>query len=189
MHAPYVCGFAWGDVEHGGMAYTELALRQQQFHVAPAMPALKHTASVDIQKHAIKSWSLMQNRMQAQWVCSREQRMALYKRSSINQSPWKHKDKLAYLCSVQVNRGLTHSIKRGSFFSHGWKAELQAPKFIGTSKLECTQHATGLVQHSFDAPVKNRKAPTEVNKIRRHHLEKTKWISPVTDLLQALWSS
>ena len=48
------------------MAYTELALRQQQFHVAPAMPALKHTASVDIQKHAIKSWSLMQNRMQAQ---------------------------------------------------------------------------------------------------------------------------
>ena len=28
----------------------------------------------------------MQNRIQAQWVCSRERRIALYKRSSINQS-------------------------------------------------------------------------------------------------------
>ena len=32
------------------MVYTELAPRRQQFHVAPAMPALKYTASVDIQK-------------------------------------------------------------------------------------------------------------------------------------------
>ena len=33
---------------HGCMVYTELAPRWQQFHVAPAMPALKYTASVDI---------------------------------------------------------------------------------------------------------------------------------------------
>ena len=32
------------------MVYTELAPRRQQFHVAPAMPALKYTTSVDIQK-------------------------------------------------------------------------------------------------------------------------------------------
>ena len=30
----------------------------------------------------------MQNHIQAQWVCSRERRIALYKRSSINQSIW-----------------------------------------------------------------------------------------------------
>ena len=32
------------------MVYTELAPRWQQFHVAPAMPALKYTISVDIKK-------------------------------------------------------------------------------------------------------------------------------------------
>ena len=32
------------------MVYTELAPRRQQFHVAPAMPALKYTTSVDIKK-------------------------------------------------------------------------------------------------------------------------------------------
>ena len=37
---------------------TENAPRWQQFLVAPAMPAL-YTTSVDIQKHAIKSYSLM----------------------------------------------------------------------------------------------------------------------------------
>ena len=36
------------------MVYTELALRQQQFHVAPAMPALKYTTSVDIKKTRYK---------------------------------------------------------------------------------------------------------------------------------------
>ena len=35
---------------HGCMVYTELAPRWLQFHVAPAMPALKYTTSVDIQK-------------------------------------------------------------------------------------------------------------------------------------------
>ena len=32
------------------MVYTELAPRWLQFHVAPAMPALKYTTSVDIKK-------------------------------------------------------------------------------------------------------------------------------------------
>ena len=39
---------------HGWMVYTELVLRQQQFHVAPAMPALKYTTSMDIQKKRYK---------------------------------------------------------------------------------------------------------------------------------------
>ena len=39
---------------HGCMVYIELAPRRQQFHVAPAMSALKYTTSVDIQKRAIK---------------------------------------------------------------------------------------------------------------------------------------
>ena len=39
-HIPYVCGFAWSDMVHGCMVYTELAPRRLQFHVAPAMPAL-----------------------------------------------------------------------------------------------------------------------------------------------------
>ena len=36
------------------MVYTELALRRPQFHVASAMPALKYTTSVDIQKTRYK---------------------------------------------------------------------------------------------------------------------------------------
>ena len=39
-HTPYVCGFAWCDMEYGCMVYTELAPIRLQFHVAPAMPAL-----------------------------------------------------------------------------------------------------------------------------------------------------
>ena len=35
---------------HGCKVYTELALRWLQFHVTPAMPALKYTTSVDILK-------------------------------------------------------------------------------------------------------------------------------------------
>ena len=38
----------------GCMVYTELAPRWQQFHVAPAMPALKYTTLVDIQKTCYK---------------------------------------------------------------------------------------------------------------------------------------
>jgi len=37
---PYVCGFAWSDMVHGCMVYTELASRRQQFPVAPDMSAL-----------------------------------------------------------------------------------------------------------------------------------------------------
>ena len=40
MHTPYICGFAWSDMVHGCMVYTELVPRWQQFHVAPALPAL-----------------------------------------------------------------------------------------------------------------------------------------------------
>ena len=36
------------------MVYTELAPRRLQFHVAPAMPAIKYTTSVDIQKTRYK---------------------------------------------------------------------------------------------------------------------------------------
>ena len=36
------------------MAYTELAPRWLQFHVAPAMPALKYTTSVDFKKTRYK---------------------------------------------------------------------------------------------------------------------------------------
>ena len=39
---------------HGCMVYTELAPRWLQFHVAPAMPALKYTTSVDIKKRKRK---------------------------------------------------------------------------------------------------------------------------------------
>ena len=41
------------------MVYTELAPRRQQFHMEPAMPSLKYTTSVDIQKSPVKSYSLM----------------------------------------------------------------------------------------------------------------------------------
>ena len=62
------------------MVYTELAPRRQQFHVAPAMPALKYTTSVDIKniylkkkkkkKRAIKSWSHVESHGAgiAQWL-------------------------------------------------------------------------------------------------------------------------
>ena len=36
------------------MVYIKLAPRRLQFHVAPAMPALKYTISVDIQKTCYK---------------------------------------------------------------------------------------------------------------------------------------
>ena len=36
---------------HGCMVYTELAPIWLQFYVAPAMPALKYTTSVDIKKN------------------------------------------------------------------------------------------------------------------------------------------
>ena len=56
--------------------WTQNAPRWQQFHVAPAMPAL-YTTLVDIQKRALKSYSLMSNHMRAQWVCSRAETSAI----------------------------------------------------------------------------------------------------------------
>ena len=47
------------DIVHGCMVYTELAPRQQQFHVAPAMPALKYTTSVNIQK--TRYWAIQRS--------------------------------------------------------------------------------------------------------------------------------
>ena len=53
MHAPYVCVFAWSDMVHGCMVYTELAdttaVSRGTSH------ASEYTTSVDIQKRAIKS--------------------------------------------------------------------------------------------------------------------------------------
>ena len=57
------------------MVYTELALRWQQFHLAPAMPALKYTTSVDIQKTRYKT--LVTN--VESLASPRERRIALYK--------------------------------------------------------------------------------------------------------------
>ena len=39
---------------HGCMVYIELAPRRLQFHVAPAIPAVKYTTSVDIHKTRYK---------------------------------------------------------------------------------------------------------------------------------------
>ena len=43
-------GCAWSVMVHGCMVYTEHAPRRQQFYVAPAMPALKYTTSMDKKK-------------------------------------------------------------------------------------------------------------------------------------------
>ena len=73
-------------MEHSCMVYTELAPRRQQFHVAPAIPALKYTTLVDIQKTRYRKLVTRVEPHRAQWVCSRERRIPLYKRSSFNQS-------------------------------------------------------------------------------------------------------
>ena len=39
MHAPYICGFAWSEMVHGCMVYTERA-KMAEFQVAPAMSVL-----------------------------------------------------------------------------------------------------------------------------------------------------
>ena len=55
MYAPYVSGFAWSDMVHGCMVFTELAPRRQQFHVAPAMPALSVHHFIKNPGHSVKS--------------------------------------------------------------------------------------------------------------------------------------
>ena len=61
MHAPCIlCDFEWSDrkLVNGCVVYTELASRQQQFHMAPAMQlpksAVKYAASVDIKNACYK---------------------------------------------------------------------------------------------------------------------------------------
>ena len=63
-------------MEHGCLVYTELAPRQQQFNVAPAMPALKYTTSVDIKK--------MRNKMLVTHVESHASAVSLLKRAENN---------------------------------------------------------------------------------------------------------
>ena len=69
------------------MVYTEFTPRRQQFHVASAMPALKYTTSVDIQKTRYKKpvTHVESHASTVSLLKSRERRIALYKRSSINQ--------------------------------------------------------------------------------------------------------
>ena len=58
----------WRDMVHGCMAYAEraemAAVSRGTSHVT-VKQRCKHTTSVDIQKCAIKSYSLMQNHMRA----------------------------------------------------------------------------------------------------------------------------
>ena len=59
-HTPYVCGFAWSDTVHGCMVYTEraeMAAVSSVWH--QPCRCCKYTTSVDIQKRALKSYSLM----------------------------------------------------------------------------------------------------------------------------------
>ena len=78
-HTPYICGFAWSNMVHGCMVYTEcikMAAISCGTSYASTVTDCKYTTLVDIQKRAIKSYSLMQNHMQAQWVCSRAENSA-----------------------------------------------------------------------------------------------------------------
>ena len=51
---------------HGCMVYTELAPRWLQFHVAPAMTALKYTTSVDIKKKKKKRYKKLVTHVEPQ---------------------------------------------------------------------------------------------------------------------------
>ena len=64
---------------HGCIVYTELAPRRQQFHVAPAMSALKHTASVDKKKQ--KKKKTRYKKMLVTYVESHASAVSLLKRA------------------------------------------------------------------------------------------------------------
>ena len=54
-HTPYICGFAWNDMVHGCMVYTERAPRRQQFHAATAaIQRCNYITTVDILKTRCK---------------------------------------------------------------------------------------------------------------------------------------
>ena len=54
-HTPYVCGFAWSDMVHGCMMYTETRRDGSSFMWLQPCQRCMYTTSVDIQKRAIKS--------------------------------------------------------------------------------------------------------------------------------------
>ena len=54
-HAPYIYGFAWSDMMHGCMVYTERAEMAAVSCGTSLIYSCKYTTSVDIQKHARKS--------------------------------------------------------------------------------------------------------------------------------------
>ena len=56
MHAPYVCGFAWSDMVHG---VHRICWDGSSFMWHQPRQRCKYTTLVDIQKCAIKSYSLM----------------------------------------------------------------------------------------------------------------------------------
>ena len=53
-HTPYICGFAWSDMEQACMVCTEPASRWLQFYVYQPWQHCKYTTSVDIQKTCYK---------------------------------------------------------------------------------------------------------------------------------------
>ena len=58
MHAPYVCSIVWNDMVHGCMVYTEHA-KMAAVPCGASHASAASTPLVDIQKYAIKSYSLM----------------------------------------------------------------------------------------------------------------------------------
>ena len=86
LHILYICGFARSDMEHEVTLYGVHRTCAERDAVSCGT---SHASAVNtplrwiFKKHAIKSQSFMQNHTRAQWVCSRERRIALYKRSSI----------------------------------------------------------------------------------------------------------
>ena len=75
-HAPYICGFAWSDMAL--VWWTQNAPRRQQFHVAPAMSALKaHHFGRYSKTRNKKLFTHVESHVSA--VSAREWRIALYK--------------------------------------------------------------------------------------------------------------
>ena len=78
VHAPYVCGFAWSDMVHGCMVYTECA------DMAAVSCGTSHASAVSTPLRWIFKNTLYRSihSCRITWECSesaREQRIALYK--------------------------------------------------------------------------------------------------------------
>ena len=127
-HTPYVYGFAWSDMEHGCMVYTGLAPRRLQFHVAPANASAVSTPLRWIYKkkiffkRAIKLVTHVEPHASAVTrVCTRERRIALYQRSSINHctcDSWilehshRHTPKHSFILLISFNENGLPSLRR-----------------------------------------------------------------------------